>query len=110
MVFMQKLINKFKSRWDIEHTWQVGLIIILCSISGLSVLYIRSITVDWLGFTSRTPLWEQAAVWLLVVVPSYQAIFLLCGSIFGQFEFVWRFQKSNYRKVLKLVQTVLPGK
>lgn len=107
---MQKLIDKFKTRWEIEHTWQIGLILLLCSISGLSVLYIRSITVDWLGFTEKTALWEQAVLWLVVVVPSYQAIFLLCGSLFGQFEFVWGFQKRNFRKVKNVLQTVFSGR
>ncbi|MDZ7694043.1 MAG: DUF6787 family protein [Balneolaceae bacterium] len=103
---MQKFINKFKTRWNIDHSWQIGLILLLCSISGLSVLYVRSVTVAWLGFTAQTALWEQAVVWLVVVVPAYQALFLLFGSLFGQFEFAWEFQKNNFRKVKKLVKTV----
>ena len=86
---MKTLFNKLKERWDIDSNRQFLLILVIFSISGMSVLYIRNIAFAWLGFSEQTPFWEEAIGWLLVVVPSYQLLFLFYGTLLGQFEFAW---------------------
>ncbi|SMO76407.1 DUF6787 family protein [Fodinibius sediminis] len=98
---MQKLLDHLKNRWGLTDSGQVALILFIFSISGMSVLYIRRFVFNLLGFGKYTPFWEEAAAWLLVVVPSYQILLLLYGTILGQFEFVWHFEKKNFSRLKK---------
>lgn len=99
---MKKLFEKLKVRWELENYWQLILVLIIFSISGMSVLYVRKYAFQWLGFTAQTPLWEESIAWLFIVVPSYQLLFLTYGTILGQFEFVWEFEKNNLERLKSL--------
>lgn len=89
-------------RWEVESYWQVILILVIFSVTGMTVLYLKKVVFDLLGFGPATPFWLKATTWLLTVLPSYQVLFLFYGFILGQFEFVWRFEKESFRKVKNL--------
>ncbi|WP_440998566.1 DUF6787 family protein [Fodinibius sp. SL11] len=103
---MKTLLKKLKERWKINSNRQLLLILVIFSISGMSVLYVRKAAFAWLGFTNQTPFWEEAVVWLLVVVPSYQLLFLIYGTLLGQFEFAWQFVKKNINRLKQLAKKV----
>lgn len=103
---MNKLFNKLQERWELDSFWQVVLILFIFSISGMSVLYIRTYAFQWLGFTAQTPLWEEGIAWIAIVVPSYQLLFLMYGALLGQFDFVWKFEKNNLRRLREVGQKV----
>lgn len=96
---MKKIYHKLKERWGLESPWQIVLVLIIFSISGMSVLYVRNAAFYLLGFDAQTPLWEEIITWIVVVVPSYQVLFMIYGTILGQFDFVWRFEKRNIRRI-----------
>ncbi len=98
---MKKIYQYLKERWKLENPWQIALALLTFSISGMSVLYVRKIAFQLLGFDAQTPLWEEAITWIIVVVPSYQVLFILYGTVLGQFDFVWRFQKRNLQRLKK---------
>lgn len=99
---MKKLYEKLKERWDADSLWQVLLILFIFSISGMSVLYVRTFFFDLMGFDATTPFWEKFVMWIVIVFPSYQALFLFYGFIFGQFEFVWAFEKKSFSRLGRL--------
>lgn len=103
---MNKVIEKLKRRWNVNSVWQVVLILFIFSITGMTTLYVKEIFYDLMGFGVETPFWEKAAIWVLVVLPAYQILFLGYGFIFGQFEFVWRFEKKNLGRIKKLLPFV----
>jgi hypothetical protein len=99
---LKNILEKLKKRWEVDHFWQVALILFIFSITGLTALYVRKFVFQLLGFTGSTPFWEEALTWILVVFPSYQILFLFYGFLLGQFDFVWRFEKKSFLKVKKL--------
>ena len=99
---MKNFLEKLKDRWEVDHFWQVALILFIFSITGMTTLVVRKYVFELLGFSASTPFWEQAITWVLVVFPSYQILFLLYGFLLGQFDFVWRFEKKNLHKLKKL--------
>lgn len=96
---MKKLLEKLKTRWELNSYRQVVLILLIFSFSGMSVLFVRKAVFYWLGINAATPLWEEVLAWLLVVVPSYQLLFMGYGALFGQFDFVWRFEKRSLQRL-----------
>ncbi len=104
---LKKLFEKLKKRWGVEDFWQIVLILFIFSITGMTALYVRKFAFEWLGFDQQTPFWEEAVTWMVVVFPSYQIFFLLYGFILGQLDFVWRFEKKNFRRLKGLFRNLL---
>ena len=92
---MKDLIKKLQKRWGVDNYGQLLLILFIFAITGIATLYVRKVSFELLGITPETGWAVRAATWLLVVFPSYQLLFLLFGFIFGQFDFVWRFEKKS---------------
>lgn len=99
---MGKLIEKLKHRWGVESVWQVLLILFIFSITGMTTLYVKKILYDFIGFSAHTPMWEKALVWPFIILPIYQLLFLGYGFLFGQFDFVWRFEKKSLERIRSL--------
>lgn len=99
---MTKLFEKLKERWGLKSFWHVVLILFIFSITGITTLYVREFLFGVLGITSETGTLIHVMAWLLVVFPSYQALFLLYGFVLGQFEFVWRFEKKSLARIKNL--------
>ena len=67
-----------------EEMWRVGL-------SATIVFFL-------LGVTADTSLWLKVPLYILVIFPTYQIIFLVVGALFGQFKFVWEFEKKIFAR------------
>lgn len=65
----------------------------------MSALAVRKFAFEFLGFTEATSFWIKAVTWIMVVFPSYQILFLFYGLLFGQFEFVWEFEKKSLSRL-----------
>ena len=99
---MTKLFEKLKERWGLNSFWHVVLILFIFSITGMTTLYVRQFFFDLMGITSDTGTVIKILAWLLVVFPSYQALFLMYGFVLGQFDFVWRFEKKSLARIRNL--------
>ncbi|MDX1617850.1 MAG: DUF6787 family protein [Balneolaceae bacterium] len=101
---VKQLFDKLMARWEVESVWQVVVILFIFSVTGITVLYVKRLIFELLGFGANTPYWLRAVTWLLTVLPSYQVLFLFYGLILGQFDFVWRFEKESFQKLKGLFQ------
>ncbi|MFN1834182.1 DUF6787 family protein [Balneola sp. MJW-20] len=99
---MNKLFHKLKERWGVDSFWKVLLILIIFAVTGMSALAVRKFAFEFLGYTDETSFWLKAITWIVVVFPSYQILFLFYGLLFGQFEFVWEFEKKSLSRLKKV--------
>lgn len=99
---MAELIEKLKKRWGVESYGQILLILFIFAITGFSTLYVKEFFYLLLGVTERTAGWIKVGLWLGMVLPAYQVLFLFYGFIFGQFDFVWRFEKKSFGRIKNL--------
>jgi hypothetical protein len=99
---MTKIFEKLKERWGLNSFWHVVLILFIFSITGMTTLYVRQFFFDLMGISSDTATVVKVLAWLLVVFPSYQALFLMYGFVLGQFDFVWRFEKKSLARIKNL--------
>lgn len=89
-------------RWGVDSVWQVLLILFIFSITGFTTLYVKKMLFDLAGLTAQSPFWGKALLWVFAVLPAYQLLFLGYGFIFGQFDFVWRFEKKSLGRIKSL--------
>jgi hypothetical protein len=88
------MLQKLKTRWQIESNLQLILILATFSVTGsLSVMVRRSIF-EYLGIDAATSLWVKIPMSLLIITPAYQILLIIVGTLLGQFKFFWAFEKK----------------
>lgn len=99
---MAEFIEKLKKRWGVESYGQIALILFIFAITGFTTLYVKQLFYELFDITEHTAAWVRVTIWLATVLPAYQVLFLFFGFIFGQFEFVWRFEKKSFSRIKNL--------
>jgi hypothetical protein len=90
----------FKSRWGITSNFQVAVIVVAFAITGSSAALVSKPLLGWLGISKETVSpWLYYVIYLVVILPAYQILLVLIGSILGQFRFFWAFEKKLLRMV-----------
>ncbi|PTN06774.1 DUF6787 family protein [Mangrovibacterium marinum] len=92
------MLNKLKERWQIDSNFQLAIIFFVFSISGSSTLVVRKFIFEFIHVNPDWPFLVKALIYLLTIVPLYQASLLVIGSLLGQFHFFWRFEKKMLRR------------
>jgi len=96
-------IIKLKRKWNIDSNWDFILIMIVFSIAGMSIVYVRKPLFHVLGITTATPFLIKFFAWLIIVFPTYQINLIIFGFLLGQFNFFWEKEKQMGRFFLRLV-------
>lgn len=94
------MLNKLKKRWNIKSNFQLVLILLVFSVSGSATLVVRKAVFQWIGITGDTTLWITIPLYLLIIFPAYQILFLIIGTLFGQFRFAWEFEKKVFSRFI----------
>lgn len=90
-------MNKFKAKWNINSDWQLLIILIVFSITGSAAMVVRKFVFGWIGITPDTSLWIKVPLYILILFPAYQILLIVIGSLLGQFNFFYSFQKKSFR-------------
>lgn len=106
IIKLKNTISKLKKKWGIRRTIDIVFILIVFSLAGMSIVYVRVPVFEVLEITD-SHFAIKTIVYLLIVFPVYQFFLLFFGLLFGQFQFFWdkekkmarwisiKFQKSN---------------
>ena len=90
----RQMLQKLKNRWEIESNFQLILILLTFSITGSLSVMVRQPIFEYLNIDASTSLWVKIPLSLLIITPSYQILLIIVGSILGQFNFFWAFEKK----------------
>ncbi len=93
------MLQRFKVKWNIKSNYQLLVILVIFSVTGSASLMVRKIVFEWIGITADTSLWIKVPLYLLVIVPAYQVLFLVIGTLLGQFRFAWEFEKRFFSRI-----------
>ena len=95
-------VEKLKERWQVRSTFQVIIILVVFACTGFSIMYLK-IPLYWLvGFDESTAAWIKVAFSIFVILPLYQVVLLFWGTLFGQFNFFWNFEKRMFKGIGRL--------
>jgi hypothetical protein len=92
------MLKRLKEKWNIKSNFQLVLILIIFSVTGSAALVVRRAVFEWIGITGDTSLWIKIPLYILIIFPAYQILFLVIGTLFGQFRFAWEFEKKVFSR------------
>lgn len=93
------MLKRLKRKWNIKSNVQLVLILIVFSVTGSAALIFRRMVFEWIGINGDTSLWIKVPLYVLIIFPAYQILFLLIGTLFGQFRFAWEFEKKVFSRL-----------
>jgi len=88
------MFKKLKKRWGITSNIRLLLIFTAFSVTGSLSVMVRKPVFDYLSIDPDTNLLIKIAMSILIITPTYQVLLVIIGSILGQFDFFWRFEKK----------------
>ena len=106
--FMKTTFVKLKKKWGIHRTIDIILILIVFSLAGMSIVYVRAPVFKALEI-GDTHILIKTIVYLLVVFPVYQFFLLFFGLLFGQFKFFWDKEKKMAKWVVQSAKRIAHG-
>ena len=97
---IDKLVKKFKAN-SIQH---LVIIFLVFALSGSGSLFISPAILKALSLEeliSSYPLY--IFVRIILIIPIYQLLLIIIASLFGQFNYFWKFEKK-FLKRLKIIK------
>ena len=87
--------QKLKLKWNVNSNFQLLIILIVFSITGSLALYIAKPLLDLvLKNPDDMSLWIYIPMRIAIIFPIYQVLIIIIGTLFGQFQFFWNFEKK----------------
>jgi hypothetical protein len=99
---MQKkdsLLQKLMQKWQLKNMFQVIMVLLVFSLTGSTVVLLRQVLFDFLGFTQQTPFWLKTITYLIFIFPAYQLLILIYGFMLGQFSFFWKKERKLLQRM-----------
>ena len=93
-------MEKFKEKWNITSNFQLIIIFIVFSVTGSLSLLVSGPLLDFLCI--KKDLLSPCFFWplrIFIVFPIYQVLILIVGTLFGQFNFFWSFEKKMLSRI-----------
>ena len=97
---MKNLWEKLKKRWEIESDWQVAIILLAFTCTGFTTLYIHKLVDQMLGIDDSSPFIYKVLVFIVIVLPVYNILLMIYGSLLGQYKFFKNFIIKFFKRLL----------
>ncbi len=93
---IEKLVDKFKAN-SIRHLF---IIFIIFALSGSGSLFISSPILIVLGLDKLITFYPlYIFVRIILIIPIYQFILIIIASLFGEFDYFWKFEKKFLQRL-----------
>ena len=93
---IQDLINKFNAKSKLH----LFVIFLVFGLSGSLALWVSSpilLALDLENKLNNYPLYIFFRI--LIIIPIYQLILILIATLFGEFEYFWKFEKKFFKRI-----------
>lgn len=88
---------RLREKWKVS-TAQVWIILLVFACTGTTVLLLKRPLLAALAGDGEPPVLFTVAYYMLIV-PTYNVILLAYGTLFGQFQFFWAYEKRMLGRV-----------
>ena len=90
-----QIMNKIRNLFKVETNFQLLKVNIVFAATGTASIYIAGIVINVLGLNLY--ILGDFFYWVLrimLLIPVYQVLLIVIGSIFGEFKYFWRIEKK----------------
>jgi hypothetical protein len=91
------MIEKLKTKWGITSTRRIWMILLIFSLTGCSILFLKGPVFKLLRIPAEASLALQIPLALLL----YQCLLLFFGGLLGEFAFFWEKEKRLVRLLMR---------
>jgi hypothetical protein len=107
---MKKFWQKLKARWGIDNDWQVAVILLVFALTGFSFVYISPLIEGILGIKEEDPFWLKTLVFILILLPAYNILLIIWGTLLGQHLFFRNFIIRFFSRIFFIKKRKKPEK
>jgi hypothetical protein len=100
ITFLKKYWQGFKQRWQIESDWQVVIILVVFTLTGTTTMFVHHHFNEWIGLGGPGNFWLKFIVFMLLVLPLYNGLLLVYGTLLGQLTFFKFFIVKFFKSLL----------
>jgi hypothetical protein len=90
-------MDRLAKRWNVTPA-RVLIILLVFACTGTTVLFLKRPVVAFFAGDGEQPLLFSILYYILIL-PVYNAILLVYGFLFGQFQFFWEFEKRFFKRM-----------
>jgi hypothetical protein len=90
-------LDRLKTKWGITSHFQMVVVFIVFAITGSASLFVARPVLEMVGITNDMNPWIRVPLRIIAILPVYQVMLLVIGSLFGQFRFFLNLQKKWWR-------------
>lgn len=98
------MLHRFKKKWDIKSNFQLIIVLFVFSITGSLAMVVRKSVFQLIGIQPDTSLLIKVPLYILVLVPSYQLLLLIVGTLLGQYRFFLAYEKKTVGRLVKRIK------
>ena len=96
------LMEKIRKLFKVDSNYQLFIVNIVFAITGSLALYFAGILLDLISISvDNTNTFLYWTLRITLILPVYQVLLLLVGTIFGEFKYFWAMEKkiiSRFKK------------
>lgn len=106
------MLTKLQRRWALNTKFDVVLVLIVFTLAGTSISFIRKPVLGFFGIVWGEGLMVNmhffeldlfyVSMYVLCISSLYQVLFMTYGAILGQWKFAWAFEKKMFKRLLKI--------
>jgi len=97
--------KKLENKWVTNYRWEIITIFIVFALTGTSSVRIANPILEYIGFTRTlfpANFFGGFIYWIIriiIILPIYQILLIIFGTLLGQFKFFWEFEKKMLRRM-----------
>ena len=90
-----QIMNKIRDIFKVETNFQLLKVNVVFAITGTLSVYFAGIVIDFLGLDPYVlGSFFYWSLRIILLLPVYQFLLIIIGSIFGEFEYFWRIERK----------------
>ena len=90
-------MQKIRSLFKVESNIQLLIVNIVFAVTGTASVYFAGIIIDFFGLDTLNS-FSHWTLRILLLIPVYQALLIIVGTLFGQFTYFWQMEKKMLKR------------
>ena len=92
------MFERLKAKWEVKSNFQLLIILIVFSITGSATVVVKKYLFEVMHVDSNVSIYWLIPIYIVTIIPIYQTLLIIIGTLMGQFRFFWNFEKKMLRR------------